>query len=342
LEEWKIGKKLTNLQPSNLPILRDMAVTTSTQPTPVNVRSGSFIQRLSTYLYQRPKLVLVLLLGPPLLAYGIFYLGSLGALLIQSFFHLDDFTGLVVRRFTLATYADLLTQANLDIAFRTFGMAVAVTLAAAVLAFPLAYYMVRYASPQAKVVLYLAVLLPLWSSYLVRVYAWKLILAKEGIISWFLNLFGLGGLLDGLLSLPGIGGPSLSVSVIGMFLVFVYVWLPYMILPIQAALERVPKSLLEASSDLGARPGETFRNVTLPLAFPGVVAGSIFTFSLTMGDFIVPSTLGNSSFFIGQAVLSHQGTSGNIPLAAAFTVIPIVIMAFYLLGAKKLGAFEAL
>jgi putative spermidine/putrescine transport system permease protein len=173
-------------------------------------------------------LVLVLLLGPPLLAYGIFYLGSLSALLIQSFFHLDDFTGLVVRRFTLATYADLLTQANLDIAFRTFSMAVAVTLAAAVLAFPLAYYMVRYASPRAKVALYLAVLLPLWSSYLVRVYSWKLILAKEGIVSWFLNLFGLGGVLDGLLSLPVIGGPSLSVSIIGMFLVFVYVWLPYM------------------------------------------------------------------------------------------------------------------
>ncbi len=319
-----------------------MAVTTSSPSSTSNSRSGSFWQRLSTFLYQRPKLVLALLLGPPLLAYGVFYLGSLAALLTQSFFHLDDFTGMVVRRFTLATYADLLTPANLDIAGRTLGMAIAVTLAAAVLAFPLAYYMVRYASPQTKVILYLAVLLPLWSSYLVRVYAWKLILAKEGIISWLLNLFGLNWLLDSLLSVPGVGGPSLSVSVIGMFLVFVYVWLPYMILPIQAALERVPKSLLEASSDLGARPGETFRTVMLPLAFPGVVAGSIFTFSLTLGDFIVPSTLGNSSFFIGQAVLSHQGTSGNIPMAAAFTVIPIVIMAIYLLIAKRLGAFEAL
>jgi putative spermidine/putrescine transport system permease protein len=321
-----------------------MSVTTpsSTQSASIGRRSGSFWQRLSTFLYRRPRLVLALLLGPPLLAYGVFYLGSLFALLIQSFFHLDDFTGVVVREFTLATYTDLFTPANLDIAGRTFGMAVAVTLASAVLAFPLAYYMVRYASPQAKVILYLAVLLPLWSSYLVRVYAWKLILAKEGIISWFLNVLGLGWLLDGLLSIPGVGGPSLSISVIGMFLVFVYVWLPYMILPIQAALERVPKSLLEASGDLGARPGETFRHVTLPLAFPGVVAGSIFTFSLTLGDFIVPSTLGNSSFFIGQAVLSHQGTSGNIPLAAAFTVIPIVIMAIYLLIAKRLGAFEAL
>lgn len=321
-----------------------MAITTpsSAQSASIGSRSGSFWQRLSTFLYRRPKLVLALLLGPPLLAYGVFYLGSLAALLVQSFFHLDDFTGVVVREFTLATYADLFTPANLDIAGRTFGMAVAVTLASAVLAFPLAYYMVRYASPQVKVILYLAVLLPLWSSYLVRVYAWKLILAKEGIISWFLNVLGLSWLLDGLLSIPGVGGPSLSISVIGMFLVFVYVWLPYMILPIQAALERVPKSLLEASGDLGARPGETFRHVTLPLAFPGVVAGSIFTFSLTLGDFIVPSTLGNSSFFIGQAVLSHQGTSGNIPLAAAFTVIPIAIMAIYLLAAKRLGAFEAL
>ncbi len=321
-----------------------MAITTpsSAQSASIGSRSGSFWQRLSTFLYRRPKLVLALLLGPPLLAYGVFYLGSLAALLVQSFFHLDDFTGVVVREFTLATYADLFTPANLDIAGRTFGMAVAVTLASAMLAFPLAYYMVRYASPQIKVILYLAVLLPLWSSYLVRVYAWKLILAKEGIISWFLNVLGLGWLLDGLLSIPGVGGPSLSISVIGMFLVFVYVWLPYMILPIQAALERVPKSLLEASGDLGARPGETFRHVTLPLAFPGVVAGSIFTFSLTLGDFIVPSTLGNSSFFIGQAVLSHQGTSGNIPLAAAFTVIPIAIMAIYLLAAKRLGAFEAL
>ncbi|MCL4299909.1 MAG: ABC transporter permease [Anaerolineae bacterium] len=321
-----------------------VAITTpsSAQSASIGSRSGSFWQRLSTFLYRRPKLVLALLLGPPLLAYGVFYLGSLAALLVQSFFHLDDFTGVVVREFTLATYADLFTPANLDIAGRTFGMAVAVTLASAMLAFPLAYYMVRYASPQIKVILYLAVLLPLWSSYLVRVYAWKLILAKEGIISWFLNVLGLGWLLDGLLSIPGVGGPSLSISVIGMFLVFVYVWLPYMILPIQAALERVPKSLLEASGDLGARPGETFRHVTLPLAFPGVVAGSIFTFSLTLGDFIVPSTLGNSSFFIGQAVLSHQGTSGNIPLAAAFTVIPIAIMAIYLLAAKRLGAFEAL
>jgi len=233
-------------------------------------------------------------------------------------------------------------RANLDIVLRTAGMASAVTLSTAMLAFPLAYYMARYASKRIKGFLYLAVLLPLWSSYLVRVYAWKLILAKEGILSWFILQTHLDWLLNALLSAPGIGGPSLSVSAIGIYIVFVYVWLPYMILPIEAALERVPKSLLEASGDLGARPGQTFRRIVLPLAFPGVVAGSIFTFSLTLGDFIVPSALGNSSFFIGQAVLSHQGTSGNLPLAAAFTVVPMAIMVLYLIGAKKLGAFDAL
>jgi putative spermidine/putrescine transport system permease protein len=310
--------------------------------TPIARRAPPLSRRLSTFFHRRPRLTLLLLLLPPLLWLGVVYLGSLSSLLIQSFFHLDDFTGQVVRRLTLATYADLLTGPNLDIALRTASMAAAVTVAAALLAFPLAYYMARYASPPIKALLYLAVTLPLWSSYLVRIYSWRLILAKEGILTWFLERLGLGGALDALLSVPGIGGPSLSVSAIGMFLVFLYVWLPYMILPIVAALERVPPSLIEASGDLGARPGETFRNVLLPLAFPGVVAGSIFTFSLTLGDFIIPGTFGNSSLFIGQAVLSHQGTAGNVPLAAAFTVVPMVIMAFYLLLAKRLGAFEAL
>lgn len=305
-------------------------------------RPQSFGYRLSTYLYLRPWLILALLLGPPLGWMGMIYLGSLFTLLINSFFHLDDFTGLVVREFTLATYRDLFTRANLDIVLRTAGMAAAVTLTCAGLAFPLAYYMARYANARAKPLLYLAVLLPLWSSYLVRVYAWKLILAREGIVSWFVGQLHLDRVLQALLSLPIIGGPSLSVSMIGMYVVFVYVWLPYMVLPIQAALERLPRSMLEASEDLGARPGETFRFITLPLVLPGVVAGSIFTFSLTLGDFIVPGTLGNSSFFIGQAVLSHQGTSGNIPLAAAFTVIPMTIMILYLIGAKRMGAFDAL
>ena len=300
------------------------------------------LNRASTYLYQRPKLILALLLGPPMIYMLVVYLGSLFTLLINSFFYLEEFTGLVVRQFTLRTYLQLFSPTNLGIFGRTAGMALAVTIADAIIAFPLAYYIARYASPRAKTYLYIAVTLPLWSSYLVRVYAWKLILAKEGIVSWFLNLFNLQFILDWLLSIPAIGGSSLSLSPIGMFIAFCYIWLPYMIVPIQTALERVPKSLLEASSDLGANAAQTFRNVILPLSFPGVVAGSIFTFSLTLGDFIVPQTLGNSRFFIGQAVYSYQGTAGNIPLAAAMTMGPVVIMITYLLIARKLGAFDAL
>jgi putative spermidine/putrescine transport system permease protein len=300
------------------------------------------LHRLSNTLYNRPGLLLLLLLGPPLLWMFVVYLGSLGALLVQSFFYLDGFTGQVVREFSLATYAALFTGPHMRIVARTVGMAAAVTVAAALLAFPLAYYTTRYASPRLKAVLYLLVLLPLWSSYIIRVYAWKLILAKEGIVTWFVSRVGLDSALEWVLALPGIGGPSLSVSSLGLFLVFTYIWLPYMILPVQAALERVPRALLDASGDLGARPRQTFRHVTFPLALPGVVAGSIFTFSLTLGDYIIPSVIGDSSPFIGLAVYSYQGTSGNIPLAAAFTVLPVAIMGVYLFFAHKLGAFDAL
>jgi putative spermidine/putrescine transport system permease protein len=300
------------------------------------------LARLSRELYLRPRLALTLLLALPLAWMGLVYLGSLLALVVQSFFHLDDFSGLVVRRFTLATYRDLLTPAHADIVLRTASMAAAVTVADAVLAFPLAYYLARYAGPRMRAALTLAVLVPLWSSYLVRVYFWKLILAKEGVVSWAFARVGLTPLLEGLLSLPVVGGPSLSVSALGTFVAFVYVWLPYMVLPVAAALERVPRSCLQASADLGARPAQTFRHVTLPLAMPGLAAGSIFTFSLTLGDFVVPGALGNSSLFIGQAVLAYQGTAGNVPLAAAFTVIPMTLMVAYLVAARRLGAFEAL
>jgi putative spermidine/putrescine transport system permease protein len=298
--------------------------------------------RTADWLYKHPRATLAFLLGPPMLWMLVLYLGPLGTLLIQSFFRLDDFSGLVVPEFSLGNYAQLFAPASLDIFRRTATMALLVTLASVVLGFPLAYFAARHAAPRTKALLYLAVLMPLWSSYLIRVYSWKLILAQEGILNWVFERLGLDGLLQQLLAVPGIGGPSLSLSPIGMFLAFVYVWLPYMILPIQTALERVPRSLTEASGDLGAKPLQTFLNVTLPLAVPGVVAGSIFTFSLTLGDFVVPAVLGNSSFFIGQAVLSFQGSSGNIPLAAAFTVVPIVIMIVYLLIARRTGAFEAL
>lgn len=302
----------------------------------------SLIRRVMNALYNRPVLFLLLLLALPLGWMVIVYLGSLFALLIQSFFHLDDFSGRVVREFSLDTYRDLFTRAHMEIVLRTALMAASVTVAAAVISFPLAYYSTHFAPSRLKPLLYLLVLLPLWSSYIVRVYSWKLILAKEGVISWLIAQLGLSGVLDGVLSLPVIGGPSLSVSNLGLFLVFTYIWLPYMILPIQASLERVPDSLLDASGDLGARPGQTFRKVVFPLAMPGVVAGSIFTFSLTLGDYIIPGVIGNSSPFIGMAVFSYQGTSGNIPLAAAFTVLPIVIMIIYLLVARRTGAFDAL
>jgi putative spermidine/putrescine transport system permease protein len=300
------------------------------------------LRRFSDLLMRRPRLFLFLLLAPPLLWLGVVYVGSLVALLTQSFFSIDEFTGLVKRELTLKTYGELLQPANLDIIVRSVLMAAAVTLTSAILAFPIAYYAARYARGRWKALFYIAVTLPLWSSYLVRVYAWKLILAKEGILNWVIAKAGLTPLLDLVLSLPVVGGPSLSISYIGTYLVFVYLWLPYMILPTQAALERVPGSLIEASADLGGSPGRTFRSVILPLALPGVIAGSIFTFALTLGDYITPQIVGISTLFLGQAVYTLQGTAGNIPLAAAFSVVPIVIMAIYLTIARRLGAFDAL
>jgi putative spermidine/putrescine transport system permease protein len=297
---------------------------------------------LSTFLYLRPRLMLALLLLPPLLWLGIIYLGSLFALLAQSLFHIDDFTGLVVHEPGLQTYAELFTSANIGIITRTVVMAALVTVICGAIAFPLAYYMARYTTTHSKAIFYIAVMLPLWSNYLVRVYSWKLILAKEGVITWLFNLVGLGGVLDWILALPVVGGPSLSVSYIGTCITFVYIWLPYMVLPVEAALERVPRSFIEASADLGAHPGETFRRIILPLAIPGVAAGSIFTFSLTLGDYIIPQQVGGSWPFIGMAVYGLQGTAGNIPMAAAFTIVPIVVMGVYLTIAKRFGAFDAL
>ena len=303
---------------------------------------GGLLGRLSDFFWRHPKLFLTVLLTPPLLWLGVIYIGSLFALLLQSFFSIDDFSGLVVYEFTLKSYAQLLHPANFDIIVRTVLMALAVTIASAFVAFPIAYYAARYAKGKWKAAFYLGIMLPLWSSYLVKIYAWKLILSKEGILNWTFDQLHLGWLLDAILALPVIGGNSLSVSYLGTFIVFVYIWLPYMILPTQAALERVPSNLIEAAGDLGANPSQTFRTVLLPLALPGIIAGSIFTFSLTLGDYIIPQIIGSSRLFIGQAVYSQQGTAGNIPLAAAFTVIPIIIMGLYLWMAKRQGAFDAL
>jgi putative spermidine/putrescine transport system permease protein len=315
-------------------------VTVAAAPVP-EPRDG-VLRRISDVLMRRPRLLVFLLLLPPLLWLGVVYVGSLVALLAQSFFSIDEFTGLVNREFTLKTYGELLRPANLDIIVRSVLMAAAVTLTCAVIGFPIAYYAARYARGRWKAFFYIAVMLPLWSSYLVRVYAWKLILAKEGILNWAVERTGLTPVLDLILSIPVVGGPSLSISYLGTYIVFVYLWLPFMILPTQAALERVPNSLLEASADLGGGPARTFRSVILPLALPGVVAGSIFTFALTLGDYITPQIVGISTLFLGQAVYTLQGTAGNIPLAAAFSVVPILIMAIYLTIARRMGAFNAL
>jgi putative spermidine/putrescine transport system permease protein len=299
-------------------------------------------RRVSDLLYTRRGLLLLALLAPPLLWFGVVYLGSLLALLANAFFGLDDFTGQVVREFTLRNFVALADGANVDAAIRTLTMAVSVTLACVALAFPVAYYMARYATGAQKAALYIAVMLPLWSSYLVRLYAWKLLLAKEGAISWVAHELHLTWLLDALLSLPAVGGPSLSFSTLGTFVVFVYMWLPFMILPIQAAIERIPVSYIEASGDLGANPATTLRKVIAPLAMPGIAAGSIFTFSLTLGDYIIPQVIGDSTLYIGQVVYRQQGVAGNVPFAAAFSLVPIVVIGVYLWFAKKLGAFDAL
>jgi putative spermidine/putrescine transport system permease protein len=287
--------------------------------------------RLSAALWRRPWLRLVALLALPVLAFAVVYLGSLVALFVSSFWQVDSFTGKVVHTWTLDNFHTLADDpVYRRIALRTILIAAAVTVTDAVLAFPLAYFMARIAPRRLRALLFVLVLLPLWSSYLVRIYSWRLILAKDGALNWALN--GLG--------LPD---ANLAYTNTAMWIVFSYVWLPFMVLPVYAALERIPSSYLEASQDLGARSWRTFRTVILPLALPGIVAGSIFTFSLTLGDFITPALVGGAnSQFIGNVVHNYVGISNNVPLAAAFATLPVIVMAAYLVIAKRLGAFEAL
>jgi putative spermidine/putrescine transport system permease protein len=305
-------------------------------------QGGGMLRRLSDLLFAKPWLLLVAFLAPPLLWLLVIYIGSLIALLAHAAFSIDEFSGQVVHTPTTATLLQLLQPANRDIILRTLGMAIAVTIMSAMIAYPFCYFAARYAKGKWKAVFYLLVMLPLWSSYLVKVYAWKLMLAQEGIISWTAQALGLGSALDALLASRFVEASSLSSSSLGTFIVFVYIWLPYMILPTQASLERVPNNLIEASGDLGAKPRQTFRHVIWPLALPGLIAGSIFTFSLTLGDYIIPSVIGNSTYYLGNSVYVQQGTAGNIPLAAAFAIVPILIMIVYLAIARRMGAFDAL
>lgn len=300
------------------------------------------MRALSNLFYRQRTLTLLLMLTPPLLWFGAVYLGSLLTLLSQSVFVFDDMSMSVVPELTSDNFASLLDPANLDIVLRTLVMAIAVTLATVLIGFPMAWYMAHHAGPAEKGFFYVGVMLPMWASYIVKAYAWTVLLAQGGVIYWVVNTLGLQGLLQAVLALPAIGGDTLATSNLGRFVVFTYIWLPFMVLPIQAAIERVPANLLLASGDLGARPWQTFRTVLWPLAFPGVVAGSIFTFSLTLGDYIIPQLVGPSGLYIGNMVYTMQGTIGNIPMAAAFTCVPIVLITIYLAMARRLGAFHAL
>ncbi len=309
---------------------------------PATQARRSTMRRISALLYTRPNLYLSMLLIPPLIWFGAVYLGSLLALLWQGFYTFDDFSMTVTPELTLANFRALLQPANFDVIKRTLVMAIAVSIASGVIAFPIAYYMARYTTGKTKAFFYIAVMLPMWASYIVKAYAWTLLLAKGGVAQWFIQKLGLEPVLQFILGIPGVGGSTLSTSYLGRFLVFVYIWLPFMILPIQASLERLPPSLLQASADLGARPRQTFMQVILPLSIPGIAAGSIFTFSLTLGDFIVPQLIGPPGYFIGSMVYAQQGAIGNLPMAAAFTLVPIVLIATYLSIVRRLGAFDAL
>jgi putative spermidine/putrescine transport system permease protein len=283
-------------------------------------------RRLADLFHGRPRLQVGALLAGPLAWLVILYLGSLAVLLIASLWSVDALSGELVKGFTFDNYKELWnTDVYRSVAFRTVGVASAVTVTDALLAFPIAFYMAKLASPRVKGLLVVAVLMPLWSFYLVKVYAWQTMLGDNGIINWALNPLGLSG--------PGFGTTA-------VWIVESYLWLPYMILPIYAGLERIPDSLLSASEDLGAKPLRTFRQVILPLAFPAIVAGSIFTFSLTLGDYITPSLVSPSTQFIGNVVFSSH--TDNLPLASAFATVPIVVMVIYLFIARRLGAFEHL
>ncbi len=284
-------------------------------------------RRLAGFLYRRPRLQLSLLLSGPVGWLVIAYLGSLAVLFVASLWQLDDFSGEIVQDPGLQNFQELIeTPVYRTIVGRTVLIAALVTITDAILAFPIAFYMAKVATPRVRALLVVAVLMPLWASYLVKVYTWRIMLQNDGVVNWVLEPFGLEG--------PGFGN-------VATWLVFTYLWLPFMVLPVYAGLERIPNSLLDASGDLGGHPWTTFRRVIFPLALPAIVAGSIFTFSLTLGDYIAP-TLVSSTQFIGNVVYANVGIANNLPLAAAFATVPVLIMLVYLLIARRMGAFDSL
>jgi putative spermidine/putrescine transport system permease protein len=307
-----------------------MAVDATAVPREGSPRRG-VLRSLSRFAWRRPWAKALGGLGPPLAAFLIVYVAALGALFVSGFWRIDEFTSEIVRDWGFDNFKTLWEDPTYrTIVFRTLGLATAVTLTCIVLAFPFALFLARVAGPRLRIILLVAVVLPLWVSYLVRVYSWRLILNPDGALNWLLN---------------GIGLPSQSILYTNwaMWLVYSYIWLPFMVLPLYAALEKIPTSFFEASADLGAGGLTTLRRVVLPLAVPGIAAGSIFTFSLTLGDYIAPGLVGGpSSQLIGNVVFANVGVANNVPFAAAFAMVPLAIMAGYLVLMKRLGAFENL
>jgi len=287
--------------------------------------------RVSAALWRRPGARATLTLAPPLLWLLLIYVVPLAVLLITAFWRVNDFTIKIEHVWNIQNIKTVFGNgAYRTITLRTIGMAALVTVTDAILAFPVAYYMARVASRRTQTALFVAILLPLWASYLARVYAWILLLSHDGALNWWLGRIGLGPV-------------NIAYTNTAMWIVFSYIWLPFMLIPVYTSLERIPASYLEASADLGGREWRTLRDIVLPLALPGVVAGSIFTFALTLGDYITPTLIGGAgSNFIGNVIYSDFGTAGNVPLAAAFALVPIIVMAIYLWIAKRLGAFDAL
>jgi putative spermidine/putrescine transport system permease protein len=285
-------------------------------------------RRVSTALNARPRTRLALLLGAPLLWLGLVYIAALAALLITAFWTTDTFTGEVRIDWTLDNIVTVLTGSLYQaVTLRTVGVALLVTVVDILIALPIAYFMAKVARPRLRYALVVAVLMPLWASYLVKAYAWRSVLSEGGVVDWMLTPLGLDG--------PGYGLPAVIMTL-------AYLWLPYVILPIFAGLERVPDSLLEASGDLGARGARTFFQVVLPLLVPSIVAGAIFSFSLSLGDYITVNIVGGTSQLLGNLVYTNVGTANNLPLAAAVALIPVVIMSVFLLAARRTGALNNL
>jgi putative spermidine/putrescine transport system permease protein len=285
---------------------------------------------MARLLWRHPWLRGLATLSPPLAWFLVIYLASLLVMLLTAFWTVNPFTNTLEHSFSTANFSQLFTSTYLTIILRTVLIATAVTVTDTVVALPFAYFMARVAKARTQRILFTAIMLPLWASYLARVYAWIVILQKGGVLSWSAQKLGLGQV-------------NIGYTNTAMWIVFSYIWLPFMVVPVYSAIERIPQSLLEASGDLGAGNWRTVRTVLFPLALPGIVAGSIFTFSLTLGDFITPLLVGGTnSQLIGNVIYSNIGTANNLPFAASLALVPIVIMIIYLSGARALGAFEAL